>query len=137
MPAAINPTPMPEGNLVQFLVSELAQRGVTPPQSQPLPAIQATWQTFEQDVPPKRASLGIMARDCSLQDLDSFFRSFFMLFATPDAQHFRDGGSFTFRTSEADFFFNLQKGGFSVDFPTLIIVVGQKDDAVMIHFIRK
>jgi hypothetical protein len=73
MPAAINPTPMPEGNLVQFLVSELAQRGVTPPQSQPLPAIQATWQTFEQVCPAEAREPRNMARNCSLRDFDQLF----------------------------------------------------------------
>jgi hypothetical protein len=128
---------MPEGNLVHFLVSELAQRGVIPPQSQPLPAIQGTWETFEQNVPPKLASLGIVVNACPIRDVDSFFRSFIMLFATPDAQHYRNGGSFTFRTSEADFFFNQHQDGFVVDVPTLLIIAGQKDDAVVIHFIRK
>ena len=115
-------TPMPESNLVHFLASELAQFGVTPPHAQPLPAIQATWQTFDQNVPPKHAGLGIMARGCSLGDMDTFFRSFLMLFATPDAEHFRHGGSFTFRTSEADFFFSQQQDSFVVTFPTLMIL---------------
>jgi hypothetical protein len=74
---------------------------------------------------------------CSLRNIETFFRSFIMLFATPDAQHFRDGGSFTFRASEADFFFSPQQDSFVVTFPTLMIVVGQKDDAVMIQIIRR
>jgi hypothetical protein len=73
-------------------------------QQEQLPAIQAAWQTVEQNAPPKHAGVGIIARGCSLRDLDAFFRGYIALFETPDVeQRFQDATSFTFRTSRGFF----------------------------------